>query len=199
MCRCEVDNMSQRTESAVSPVVGVMLMLVVTIIIAAIVSAFAGGMGTSQDKVPQVTLKGEYSVSDGMKIYHNGGDTLTVGDFRVLLTPSKNFDSIESGTYVNEINLQLIQNGPNPNSTNWYRPNKGGRDVPRFAPGDIAYINATNSMTQTLTPNLMYSSGYGAPTNVGINQTKYVGATFYLDFVTKDGKKIARIEVPIEP
>ena len=31
-------------ERAVSPVVGVMLMLVVTIIIAAVVSAFAGGM-----------------------------------------------------------------------------------------------------------------------------------------------------------
>jgi FlaG/FlaF family flagellin (archaellin) len=33
-----------KTEHAVSPVVGVMLMLVVTIIIAAVVSAFAGGM-----------------------------------------------------------------------------------------------------------------------------------------------------------
>ncbi|MDP2843727.1 MAG: type IV pilin N-terminal domain-containing protein [Acetobacterium sp.] len=186
--------MYRNYENAVSPVVGVMLMLVVTIIIAAIVSAFAGGLGSSQDKVPQVTLKAEFSVTDGMKIYHNGGDTLTVGDFKILLSPSKNFDSIESVSYINDIDLSLIQNGPDPSSTNWYRPNKGGRDVPRFAPGEIAYINATNSMTQTLTPNLMYDSS-----NYGINQTSKVGATFFLDFITKDGKKIARVEVPIKP
>lgn len=39
-------------DAGVSPVVGVMLMLVVTIIIAAVVSAFAGGMGTTNDKAP---------------------------------------------------------------------------------------------------------------------------------------------------
>ena len=45
------------SEDAVSPVVGVMLMLVVTIIIAAVVSGFAGGLvgGTSQ-KAPMLTL-----------------------------------------------------------------------------------------------------------------------------------------------
>jgi FlaG/FlaF family flagellin (archaellin) len=40
-------------ENAVSPVVGVMLMLVVTIIIAAVVSAFAGGMTTAK-KAPSI-------------------------------------------------------------------------------------------------------------------------------------------------
>jgi len=43
-------------ESAVSPVVGVMLMLVVTIIIAAVVSAFAGGLSGSQAKTPVATI-----------------------------------------------------------------------------------------------------------------------------------------------
>ena len=45
--------------SAVSPVVGVMLMLVVTIIIAAVVSAFAGGLSGSQTKTPQATIVAE--------------------------------------------------------------------------------------------------------------------------------------------
>ncbi|OPY37808.1 MAG: hypothetical protein A4E35_01090 [Methanoregula sp. PtaU1.Bin051] len=44
-------------DDAVSPVVGVMLMLVVTIIIAAVVSAFAGGMGKTTEKAPSATLK----------------------------------------------------------------------------------------------------------------------------------------------
>jgi len=46
----------KRNEHAVSPVVGVMLMLVVTIIIAAVVSAFAGGLGGSQQKAPQASI-----------------------------------------------------------------------------------------------------------------------------------------------
>jgi len=41
----------------VSPVVGVMLMLVVTIIIAAVVSAFAGGLSGSQTKTPQASFQ----------------------------------------------------------------------------------------------------------------------------------------------
>jgi len=47
---------SPHRNSAVSPVVGVMLMLVVTIIIAAVVSAFAGGISGSQTKTPQATI-----------------------------------------------------------------------------------------------------------------------------------------------
>jgi FlaG/FlaF family flagellin (archaellin) len=44
-------------EDAVSPVVGVMLMLVVTIIIAAVVSGFAGGlMGGNNQKTPVLTM-----------------------------------------------------------------------------------------------------------------------------------------------
>ena len=43
-------------EMAVSPVVGVMLMLVVTIIIAAVVSAYAGGMNSDKGKTPVATI-----------------------------------------------------------------------------------------------------------------------------------------------
>lgn len=44
-------------DGAVSPVVGVMLMLVVTIIIAAVVSAFAGGMTEDTEKAPSGNFK----------------------------------------------------------------------------------------------------------------------------------------------
>ena len=50
------ENMRKNTE-AVSPVVGVMLMLVVTIIIAAVVSAFAGGLASNQQKAPTGTFE----------------------------------------------------------------------------------------------------------------------------------------------
>ena len=45
-----------RNESAVSPVIGVMLMIVVTIIIATVVSAFAGNFSLGKSAAPKVTL-----------------------------------------------------------------------------------------------------------------------------------------------
>jgi FlaG/FlaF family flagellin (archaellin) len=53
---------------AVSPVVGVMLMLVVTIIIAAVVSAFAGGMSEGTTEAPQASIDVDinYNVDSGM-------------------------------------------------------------------------------------------------------------------------------------
>ena len=46
----------KKGEDAVSPVVGVMLMLVVTLIIAAVVSAFAGGLVSGTKKTPSLTM-----------------------------------------------------------------------------------------------------------------------------------------------
>jgi len=45
-----------KKESGVSPVIGILLMLVVTIIIAAIVSGFAGGLAGNQQKTPQASI-----------------------------------------------------------------------------------------------------------------------------------------------
>ena len=73
---------TKERESAVSPVVGVMLMLVVTIIIAATVSAFAGGLVGTTDKAPQAAFDvkilvkyGQYS-DNFMTITHLGGDPI---------------------------------------------------------------------------------------------------------------------------
>ena len=46
----------KKGDDGVSPVVGVMLMLVVTIIIAAVVSGFAGGLINGQSKSPSLTM-----------------------------------------------------------------------------------------------------------------------------------------------
>lgn len=50
--------MQEKTrDDAVSPVVGVMLLLVVTIIIATVVSAFSGGLVAPNQKAPQLTME----------------------------------------------------------------------------------------------------------------------------------------------
>lgn len=48
--------MQKKSEDAVSPVIGVMLLLVVTIIIAAVVAVFASGVGTDAETAPTTVL-----------------------------------------------------------------------------------------------------------------------------------------------
>jgi len=191
-------------ESAVSPVVGVMLMLVVTVIIAAVVSAFAGGLAETQKKTPQVTMTASYSQERGMYIYHEGGDTLAVGEFKFVLRPSSNYGStldgglelkdIEQQFYVSEINMHLIEDS---SGREWFNF-RGQRVVPRFGPGDIAHISKENTATDKLTPNLELNFGW-AGFNLGINNPGNIGSTFFLEMVTLDGKMIAVSEVQINP
>ena len=46
----------KKTETAVSPVIGVMLMLTITLILAAIISGFTGGIAQKQEKPPSLLL-----------------------------------------------------------------------------------------------------------------------------------------------
>jgi archaeal type IV pilus assembly protein PilA len=65
---------NQNQDSAVSPVVGVMLMLVVTIIIAAVVSAFAGGLSSGTQKAPQASI--DVKIKTGMDDTMGGTNTV---------------------------------------------------------------------------------------------------------------------------
>ncbi|OPX71223.1 MAG: hypothetical protein A4E36_00141 [Methanoregulaceae archaeon PtaB.Bin009] len=82
--------MEMTKEDAVSPVVGVMLMLVVTIIIAAVVSGFAGGLATGKEKAPQVSLEthiqltGSMVGAPSMIIKHLGGDPVNTKDVKIV-------------------------------------------------------------------------------------------------------------------
>lgn len=81
---------AKERESAVSPVVGVMLMLVVTIIIAATVSAFAGGLVGTSDKAPQAAFDVKILVKYGqyddnfMTITHLGGDPIDTARTKII-------------------------------------------------------------------------------------------------------------------
>ena len=73
-------------DDAVSPVIGVMLMLSITIIIAAVLMAFAGGMADTKPSTPSADLSAEF-VKNGsdivLRLSHNGGDALNPKDIRV--------------------------------------------------------------------------------------------------------------------
>lgn len=72
-------------ERAVSPVIAVVLMIAVTVILAAIVAAFALGMGGAGDATPQASFDYDYNGSTSLTITHEGGDTLTAAQVTVLV------------------------------------------------------------------------------------------------------------------
>lgn len=81
-----MSRMIQKSDDAVSPVVGVMLMLVVTIIIAVVVSAFAGGIGGDTKSTPQASFGVEVDMVDFAIIFdHRGGEALDLDEIAIVL------------------------------------------------------------------------------------------------------------------
>ena len=78
-----------RNEDAVSPVIGVILMVAITVILDAVIAAFVFGMG-APETAPQASLKGS-PAADGaytvLKLEHQGGDmvTFTTANTRVTV------------------------------------------------------------------------------------------------------------------
>lgn len=78
----------KRTEPAVSPIIGVMLMLVVTIVIAAVVAAFASGIGVNQEKAPNATLDVNLYRGSSMvaEVANLAGDDLETKDLLITVS-----------------------------------------------------------------------------------------------------------------
>jgi len=73
-----------RNESAVSPVIGVLLMLVVTIIIAAVVSGFAGGLAGSQQSAPSASIDTKIDSNTGKMTFEMlSGESVSTKDLKI--------------------------------------------------------------------------------------------------------------------
>jgi flagellin-like protein len=68
----------KQNERAVSPVIGVMLMIVVTIIIAAVVSAFAANTDMARQTGPSATLESKILFSPVPQTFYSYGEPVTV-------------------------------------------------------------------------------------------------------------------------
>ena len=86
---------------AVSPVIGVILMVAITVILAAVIGTFVLGLGDSLgDNQPMAQLSVDFdevnSAPDTLTIEHNGGDRIESGTLNVIVTDIEN-DSEVSG------------------------------------------------------------------------------------------------------
>lgn len=89
-----------RNEDAVSPVIGVILMVAITVILAAVIAAFVFGMG-APETAPQASLKGSPAAEEGvtvLKLEHQGGDMVTFTEANTRVTV--NGESVGLGTLV---------------------------------------------------------------------------------------------------
>lgn len=82
-------NQFLKGEDAVSPVIGVILMVAITVILAAVIAAFVFGMGPPE-QAPQASLRASADTIDtgveGIKLEHQGGDAIVLTDARTKVT-----------------------------------------------------------------------------------------------------------------
>jgi flagellin-like protein len=180
-------------DRAISPVIGVMLMLVVTIIIAAVVSGFAGSLTGASDAARTAALQGDFKQSGFMTISNVGGDILTTRNTRLVLRLSNDFGDVDYMSW--DINKTILTNSSTASlgsPSAWVRYD-GYTGVSSLAPGESSYV--PNSGYQYLQP-----ATAGSISSVyRINNTANVGKSFFIEAYDTTGKMIAKTSVKINP
>ncbi|WP_311170741.1 type IV pilin N-terminal domain-containing protein [Halobellus ordinarius] len=114
-------------ERAVSPVVGVALLIAITVILAAVIGGVVLGLGTSSAEAPQASLQFE---SDGsyLLISHEGGDELKSDNVVVRGDATPAFDTdLAAGESLNKTSVTL--NASEEVSVVWQDPNSNDEAV----------------------------------------------------------------------
>lgn len=71
-------------DRAVSPVIGVILMVAITVILAAVIGSFVIGLGNSvQQTSPNANFQFDYNGSSGVAATHTGGDSIPQSQLNV--------------------------------------------------------------------------------------------------------------------
>jgi FlaG/FlaF family flagellin (archaellin) len=176
--------MKQYNQNAVSPVVGVMLMLVITIIIAAVVSGFGGGLLKGQTKAPQGAITGTFSVTQGLTITDTGGDPIPTDRMLITTYDGPTFGQGTDTTTVNPLNLWMVTNAAGTPVENYtltsgstFGVNVNGPtatvrtdafNIKSFNPGDTWYVNLSLCNAAYLQPTI-YGTGTRHGTQTFVN------------------------------
>ncbi|MDV4343856.1 type IV pilin N-terminal domain-containing protein [Methanoculleus sp. YWC-01] len=78
----------RENEDAVSPVIGVILMVAITVILAAVIAAFVFGMGTNIGTTKTVAVTASQNGNDITLTYHGGADAATLKYLKVTIKDS---------------------------------------------------------------------------------------------------------------
>ncbi|MGM0606443.1 MAG: type IV pilin [Halobacteriota archaeon] len=83
-------------DSAVSPVIGTILMVAITVILAAVIGTFVLGFGDDIDSTPNSKLDVSNDSASTVTLTHNGGDQLDLSEVTVLVDGTVANDSVET-------------------------------------------------------------------------------------------------------
>jgi len=171
-------------DTAVSPVIGVLLMLTLTLIVAAIVNSYAGGLVETETKAPAVTLQASYyhdekNQNEALKIRHISGDPIPTSSVKLFIRPSESLGK-EAPQKVSLIEKSLITNISD-SSLTW----ESG--INAFRPGDLAVITRDHVNETQKDENSKY----------WLSNSSNLGRTFFLEVYYKNSL-ISKNEVLIE-
>lgn len=96
-----LQNLFDTDDRAVSPVIGVILMVAITVILAAVIGTFVLGLGDSLgDSQPSAQLELSEGEPDGgalaIDFEHTGGDTIRLSEFEIQVASEGDWDTSES-------------------------------------------------------------------------------------------------------
>ena len=200
---------TSKKEDAVSPIVGVMLMLVATIIVAAIVAAFAGGLAAETDASPNIIISGTYSQTDGLLLKHLSGDS--VSGVGIYVRPDQGFstsyhklswkaDSISESSVWNagdtrEVSASKIQPMTNGAPDSQYNSTSTKYPVTELRL-EVNSGGKTYNTTKISATSDEQSHHDGRSSGFGFNHPNNVGKTMIVE-LHKDGRIIASTPVKI--
>jgi flagellin-like protein len=142
------------TDRGVSPVIGVILMVGITVVLAAVTGAFVLDMTNSAGEMsPQASLSVSADPTDGITIEHTGGDGLNSSDTRLIVEAggTTTFDAAGGDVLSvgEEATITLTDSGNDTvawgtNSTTYLT---GGGAGP-LSPGDRVTVTVIDTQTQ---------------------------------------------------
>ena len=187
-----------RNDKAVSPVIGIMLMIVVTVILAGAVSSFSGGFVKNAGTPTQAVIKADYSQTNGMTITHIGGDVVNTLGTKIIVSPTMDFGGYDHLSWA--VNTTVVKIDK-PSAKPWFDPTKYASDCARtFQSGEIAYINSTDIgevQPKTYTGGATLNDSTNK--NFGFKHTNTKGQRFILKLVDDKGKTVASTFVVVKP
>ena len=84
----------RENEDAVSPVIGVILMVAITVILAAVIAAFVFGMGSNIGTTKTVAVTASQNGNNVVLTYHGGADAATLDYLKITVTDGSDISKI---------------------------------------------------------------------------------------------------------
>ncbi len=184
-------------------------MLVVTVIIAAVVSSFSGGLVSSQEKVPQVKITGTYSIQNGLRITHAGGDPLPMHKIIFTIHDGETFGPDVATITKETLNMSLMSFYDSDGQLVDVMGPGGLYNKSSFIAGDSLRIKERNCAPDLLQPGIVpddydytthgssYEGGYKNRWSLCIYNVRSLGKEFILTASDTNGNLIARTAIVI--